>query len=323
MSELRVFLLGGVRVVLGRTPSEVGLARSGETLLAYLMLARNRRHSRDTLCSMFWPDLPHERARGALSTTLWRLRRVLESSAPRGTYLCSSPTGEVGFNSTADYWLDVEVLESHVGVALRGRGRGRDLEDDAARRLEAVLRLYTGDLLEGLYDDWVVLERQRIRLLFIDGLGQLLDYHDGRGALDQAMVCGQRILQLEPLSEEIHRRMMELYAASGRRPLAVRQYETCCKVLARELGISPMEETVAVYRRLVHGNGSTRPAGRSAGDASGERTELDSIRERLESARASVESAMEALDRVEAKRAGSGEEPAAPRGTVESARTQS
>ncbi len=298
MSELRVFLLGGVRILLGPSGTEVHLPRSSEALLAYLMLSRNRRHPRDALCELFWPDLAPRRARGALSTTLWRLRRTLEGSAPRGTYLSSSPTGEIWFSESADFWLDVEVLESHVGEALRRRGQG--LDDGAARRLATVLDLYNGDLMEGVYDEWVELERRRVRVLYLDGLSQLLDHHQRRGELDDAMAWGQRILQLEPLSEEVHRRMMELYAASGRRPLALRQYETCRKVLAAELGIPPMNETTDVYHRLVAGD----PNGVATGAAgpSAERAELDSIRERLQRARESVESALEALERVEARR---------------------
>ncbi|HEV2756791.1 MAG TPA: BTAD domain-containing putative transcriptional regulator [Actinomycetota bacterium] len=300
MSELRVFLLGGVRVLLGPSGAEAALPRSSEALLAYLMLSRNRRHPRDSLCELFWPELPPGRARGALSTTLWRLRRALEGSAPRGTYLSTSPTGEVGFNEGAEYWLDVEVLESHVAATLRERGRG--LDAGAAARLATVLDLYTGDLMEGVYDEWVEAERQRVRVLYLDGLSQLLDHYQRSGALDEAMAWGQRILHLEPLSEEVHRRMMELYAASGRRPLALRQYEACRKVLASELGIGPMDETVAVYERLVRGNGCAAEEQSATGDAA-ERAELDSIRERLHRARESVESALDALEHVEARRA--------------------
>lgn len=300
MSELRVFLLGGVRILRGSSESEVALPRSSEVLLAYLMLTRNRRHPRDSLCELFWPDLTPARARGALSTTLWRLRRAVESSAPRGTYFSSSPTGEIGFNEGADYWLDVEVLETRAAASLRRRDAG--LVDDEARRLSDVLRLYTGDLMEGIYDEWVEIERQRIRVLYLDALARLLDHHQRRGELDDAMAWGQRILQLEPLSEEVHRRMMELYAASGRRPLALRQYETCRTVLAAELGISPMDETVSVYNRLVRGNGSNEVPSKDGGAAGGD-VELAAIRERLHRARESVESALEALERVEARRA--------------------
>lgn len=309
MSELRVFLLGGVRVLLGSSDSENALPRSSEALLAYLMLTRKRRHPRDALCELFWPDLAPARARGALSTTLWRLRRAVESSASRGTYLSSSPTGEIGFNEAADYWLDVEVLETQVAACLRRRGR--DLEDDEARRLSGVLRLYTGDLMEGVYEEWADVERQRVRVLYLDGLSQILDHHQRRGELDEAMAWGRRILQLEPLSEEVHRRMMELYAASGKRPLALRQYETCRKILAAELGISPMDETVDVYHRLVRGNDSHEDMPASGkGTSASDGVELAAIRERLHRARESVESALEALERVEARHASRNEESA-------------
>jgi DNA-binding SARP family transcriptional activator len=65
------------------------------------------------------------------------------------------------------------------------------------------------------------------------------------------LACGQRILDQDPLREEIHRDMMRLYLENGQRALAVRQYELCRECLRRELGISPMAETQQLSAQIV------------------------------------------------------------------------
>jgi DNA-binding SARP family transcriptional activator len=47
----------------------------------------------------------------------------------------------------------------------------------------------------------------------------------------------------DPLREDAHRGAMRCFARAGRRELALRQYQTCQKVLREELGVSPGEET--------------------------------------------------------------------------------
>ena len=58
-------------------------------------------------------------------------------------------------------------------------------------------------------------------------------------------------LAVDDLAEEVHRRLMELYAAYGDRSAALRQYEQCMIILERELGISPLPETREVYQSIL------------------------------------------------------------------------
>jgi DNA-binding SARP family transcriptional activator len=218
-------------------------------LLAYLLLGRGKRHSRDNLAGVFWPELSQDRARSALNTALWRLRRIVESACPRGTYLQTAATGDVAFNCASDYWLDVEAFEGQVEALIVRPPEA--LGHEEAERLAPVLRLYVGDLLESCPDDWIVPERERLRRLYTEGMAHLMRYRRLSGAYDEALAWGMRILDMDPLREDIHREMMQLYVQSGQRPLAVRQYELCRRVLDAELGIPPMDETQALYAHIV------------------------------------------------------------------------
>jgi DNA-binding SARP family transcriptional activator len=250
MSVLRIYLFGSVRIVHDGRPAEVNVTRIVQALLAYLLLQRHRCHSREVLTGLLWGDHREDRAHGCLNTALWRLRRVLEPEGiPRGTYLMTTPAGEVGFNRERDYWLDVEVFEAQVGQVLAQPFTAMEAAD--VEELEQTLQLYSGDLLEGFYDNWALREQERLRCLYLNSLAHCMYYYRHHGAYEESLACGQQILNRDPLREEIHRDMMRLYLDAGRRALAVRQYETCHAILATELGIPPMEETQALYAQIA------------------------------------------------------------------------
>lgn len=250
MSALRIFLFGGGRVLHQDRPEGVKLTRGARALLAYFLLYRRSTHSREVLAGLFWGDQSEERARSCLNTALWRLRSVLEpSGVPRGMYLTVTATGQIGFNGDSDYWLDVEVLEQTAERLLAMPVPA--IHADDASSAEAALLLHSGELLEGCYEDWVVRERERLRLLYVNSLIHLLHYHEQHGAVEQALTHGLQILQLDPLREEVHRDVMRLYESAGQRPFALKHYETCRRILDAELGVLPMEETRALHARLL------------------------------------------------------------------------
>jgi DNA-binding SARP family transcriptional activator len=250
MSVLRICLLGQVRIAHADSPSPVKVTYTVQALLAYLLLQRQRSHPRETLAGLFWGDHSQERARRCLNTTLWRLRQVLEPDGiPHGTYLLTVSPEEVGFNPESDYWLDVAVFEEQSCPVLAKPVEAMQADD--ARTLEGVVQLYTGELLEGFYDDWALRERERLRRMYLNCLAHLMGYYKHQQAFQESLLCGQRILDQDPLREEIQREMMRLYLANGQRALAVRQYELCRQVLATELDIPPMEETQALYAEVL------------------------------------------------------------------------
>jgi DNA-binding SARP family transcriptional activator len=250
MRTLQIMLLGNVRVTGSGLSSAVRLTPIIQNLLAYLLLYRQRCHPREVLTELFWPEYDPEKARRCLNTALWRLRRLLEP--PGGcqeTYLITTPAGHVGFNGDSNYWLDVEAFEQPVS-----RIQTRSvlaLETADARAIEHALPLYTGELLEGFYNDWVLHERERLRALHLDYLARLMHYYRDQGDYIQSLDYGRQILAHDPLREEIHREMIRLYLENGQRALAARQYELCAKALSDELGISPTKEMQRLHAGIT------------------------------------------------------------------------
>ena len=249
MDILQVALFGGVHVTNNNWVTEVTITRENQALLAYLLLQRQRVHSREVLAGIFWGEHSQEKARGSLNTALWKLKKALEPDgvAP-GTYLKNTHSGEVGFNKESRYWLDVEVFEEEINLVLMRPFQ--TMEEAHIANLENTLEIYRGELLEGFYDNWALRERERLRALYLKSLMYLMHYYKFRRLYEKAIVYGQQILGLDPLREEIHRELMRLYLDNGQRALALKQFEICRSTLAKEFGISPMEETQTIYTQI-------------------------------------------------------------------------
>lgn len=242
MSTLAFSLFGRVQVRTSTSSTPVKIPPSSLLLLAYLLLHPDRCLARDLILGEFWAEQSQEKAKNCLNTALWRLRSALrEVKCPARNYLICTSDGDVGFNWASDYWLDVQQFEEQILTALSVDPA--DLTPDQLESAGNALALYRGDLMEGIYENWALRERERLRLLYIDGLTHLMEHYTSASNYRMAIEQGIRILDLDPLREEIHRQLMRLYVLNGQRVSAVQQFEECRTILARELSIPPMEET--------------------------------------------------------------------------------
>ena len=219
---------------------------------------------------VFWVDHSPDRARSSLTTALWRLRQLLEPHDVRpGTYLSARNTGEVGFNWDSNHSLDTASFEQHIYPLLRKPVS--DLGEDDIREIEGVLTLYRGELLEGMYEDWALRERERFRSLHLNCLTRLMECYAGRRNFEQSIALAHEILRRDPVREEIHRALMRIYLESGQRTLAMRQYVRCRELLDQELGVSPLEETQLLYQQIIAPSASWCTGSHRAFEQSGHR----------------------------------------------------
>ena len=144
-----------------------------------------------------------------------------------------------------------------------------------AEALEQASNLYRGDLLQGLrlrepaFEEWLAVERDRLRSLAVGALDRLTHAQMESGDLDVAIRTATRLLALDPTREAAHRTLMHLYLQTGRRAAAVRQYQACERLLSRELGVKPDPETRALHDRILEARAATNvePRGRPTAPA--------------------------------------------------------
>lgn len=251
MSQLNIYLLGSMQTVWGNG-RQLRLTRTAQSLLAYLALFQNKSHRRELLADLFWKDQSDRNARRCLSTTLWRMNKELkrELLGESAAFLDTKTMGEIQFSPGANLWIDVAAFERKANLALHTHTA--EMDEHEACLLEQAVQLYRGELLEGYYDDWVLLERERLNMLFLRCLSRLMYYHHQQKEWPRSIHYGQRILQIDPFREQIHRELMLLYLENGQRSQAIQQYELCHRLLVEELGIEPLPETQSLYREILN-----------------------------------------------------------------------
>ena len=236
---LEITTLGRSLILYGGQSFGDTLLKKAQALLVYLA-ANPGPHTRQALAGLLWSDLPEEKARANLRTALSRLRSSFGEAI-----LTTQQSAAI--HVAAGVWLDAANFE-----------QGLKSSSPQARR-EAI-SLYRGDFLADfslrgadLFEDWVIIERERLRQLALNGLSELASLAQQSGSLPQAVADLQRLLQLDPWRETAHRRLMRLYAESGDRAAALAQFETCREQLSVQLGVEPEPATLALYEQIKSG----------------------------------------------------------------------
>lgn len=239
--SLTVRLFGAPQISLGDTPVTDFITRKAEALFLYLV-ATQRPHTRDTLASLLWVDADQQRTKKNLRDILPNLRERF------GEYLLIT-RDSITFNTALPYWVDLERFQTQLQPIT-----------PSIAEIHTAVGLYRGEFLEGFhvrgapnFEEWMLLERERLHEAYIQGLHTLADHHIERQDYFAALVITQRLLAIEPWQEKAHRQQMISLAGSGRINEALAQYATCRRILADELGLAPMTETTALYEQLRNG----------------------------------------------------------------------
>jgi DNA-binding SARP family transcriptional activator len=255
MAELHICLLGQISVQRDGQPV-CGIPPKALELLCYLLLHRERSHTREALAAVFWPDAPDSLSRKYLRQALWQLGTKLSGQSDpareESEGLLIVKPGWIRVNQKALCRLD--VVEFEQAYSLYRDIPGAELTDSQGKDLESAVALYGGDLIEAWYQEWCVLERSRLELSYLTMLEQLMSHCGARRNYGKGIAYGQCILRREPARESTHRHLMRLYYQAGDRTTALRQYDRCAEAMAKHFDLEPSRETVSLYH-LLRGEG--------------------------------------------------------------------
>lgn len=215
--------------------------------------------TRKKLAGTFWSDKTDQAAYYRLRHTLWELRRLLGDEF-------------IGSNSI-QCWVEfvqdvrVDALEFKRACQALGIGTGQYIpRTEHVPQLAALVKLYRGDLLDGvivqdapLFDEWLLVERERFNLLHQETLWCLALAQQVAQAHADAAQTLTRLIQIDPLRERSYRVLMNIRAQQGDRAGALRVHDQCAQTLIAELGVAPSPETQRLRERIVRG--TPDPAG--------------------------------------------------------------
>jgi DNA-binding SARP family transcriptional activator/tetratricopeptide (TPR) repeat protein len=232
--SLRIYLLGQPRFVSAGEPYRFAAPPKALSLVAYLLVHRSVPLSREKLAFTLWEDDTEDGARANFRRHLHHIQKALPQAPPDVPWIIADADA-VQWNPASDYWLDVAEFDR--------------LAKAPASRTEAVEQ-YGGDLLDTLYDEWLLPERDRLRNLFLATLAELLIEARGRRDFNGAVALAQRILTSDPWREDTLRQLMAVRYESGDRAGALAAYQSFDRRLRDEMNVEPMPET-AVLKDVI------------------------------------------------------------------------
>lgn len=251
VAQLEIKLLGSPEIHVDGAGLQVD-TRKAIALLAFLTVEGGS-HQREELAGFLWPEYDRDSARGALRRTLSNLRRALGGRFLTVDRDAIALETEGVFADVLDFKRLAETVEGHD-----------HLDSGPCPSCESHLRqahsLYRGDFMRGFalrdsaeFEEWHLFQAEAFRRLHASILERLAREFAAVGRSDAAIAYAGLRLALDPLHEPAHRLLMSLYASTGRRPEAVRQYRECVAVLDRELGVTPLAETTELYQAIREG----------------------------------------------------------------------
>ncbi|MBI1297551.1 hypothetical protein GC175_21640 [bacterium] len=294
MPHLMLTLLGGFRATFG----DAGLIHFPtdkiRSLFAYLAVEADRPHRREILATLFWGDWPNDVALRNLRQSLHRLRTTLDQAVPAiSDQILTITRQDVTLHSDV---IQIDVLRLRAAIDAVAQHRHSTLAGcpSCLAQLSEAVQFYTGELMAGIsigdapeFESWLTRQRESLGQGVLKALLDLADAHLACDEAERSYDAAQRQLALEPWREVAHRQAMRALAAAGRRTDALNQYKLCCDILAAELGVTPEDETTALYTAI---RDSALPSLRGRPQTNlpapitsfvGRRTELDEIQSLL------------------------------------------
>ena len=267
---VQIRLFGAFAVSVGRAlvPEGAWRLRKAKSLVKLLALAPERRVHRELATELLWPDRAREAAANNFHQALYVARRALEVAGAEASAVLPLRDDMLVLNPGGRVEVDVDVFEAAVA---RAHETG-ELSD-----YRAALGLYGGELLpEDRYEGWAAGRREALSEAHLGLLLELSARLAEDGDAPAAIELLERAVVVDPLHEAVHRALMRLFAAGGRRQQALEQYHRLRGALSRDLEAEPDVHTDRLYRALLRGEvdpdppeRKSRPQRARAGDRRG------------------------------------------------------
>ena len=241
---IRVRALGTFEIVIEGAPLDLGSKPPHKLLelLKALAARGGQPWSFAELMDSLWPDAEGDAASRSLDVSIHRLRKLLGRDDA-----ILAQDGKLSLNAEV-CWTDVAAFERKARRLNTLAAADTGFEDQAKSALE----LYRGHLLAAEKDQsWLLGPRDQLRSRWhavVKALGQL---YQARGEWLEAAAVYRRALAIDPVAEELYRRLMVCLKETGNAAEGVNAYKRCKQELTTSLGIAPSAETERIYRLLT------------------------------------------------------------------------
>jgi predicted ATPase/DNA-binding SARP family transcriptional activator len=259
LPELSLFFFGAPRIERGGSAIRPD-TRKAVALLAYLIMT-GQPHTRDALAALLYPEYDESHAKAALRRTLSSLNTTLGQGYIHVAHdLISMETNSPVWADVTEFYHLVEQARNCTHPLHKDtRPPPQDICPVCRPWLKQAVDLYGGNFLAGFslrdspgFDDWQFFKGEELRRKLASSLKKLAYRASLDADHEQAIAYARRWLALDPLQEDAHRELMRCYTLAGQRNAALRQYQECVRILEKELGVEPLEETQRLHDDIQH-----------------------------------------------------------------------
>lgn len=241
---LKINLLGKLKIEYLGESLESKLA-SKTIAMVYLLIANKGRYmSKDKLMVYLWPDSTEDAARYNLRYNLWLLKKVIPQGEDGQTLILSDKESCI---LNEDYPLNCDLLTI----------KELDWEKADIEQLVHAKSLFCGNIMEGWYlkccnefNEFILLDRMTCEGRHMKILDALAGRYEKAGDFVKALDVLLEMAAVEPENEELALRIMQQYAAAGKRTQAINYYKSFEAGLWNNLNIIPNEEISDFYQSL-------------------------------------------------------------------------
>ncbi|MBD5151699.1 MAG: hypothetical protein HDT16_04200 [Oscillibacter sp.] len=261
---LQIRMLGGCSLTYGdKTISDPNYhLKKPWMLLAYLITFRSQEIPVDELINLLYPGETGSRPTGALKTLVYRVREMLdELGLPDSRDMILVSRGSYAWNAGVPIQLDADLFE----LACQRSGAVTMLPEERLELCRSALALYRGDLLsKAAGERWVSKLIPCYHIMYtrlVQTTAGLLAAQERWDELIQ--VCG-RAIEIDGYEESFYHHLIRGLLRTGQTRQAMERYKRMYSIFYTELGVTPSEETMELYREITQE--SSRDTSREAED---------------------------------------------------------
>ncbi|HEX8197072.1 MAG TPA: BTAD domain-containing putative transcriptional regulator [Pyrinomonadaceae bacterium] len=222
--------------------------RRARDIFCFIATSRHRRVEKDSLIDTFWGESDFEAVEKNFHPTISHIRKALNSRQTIKQNFLLYRDGAYQLNPELSYSIDTEDFDRFFAEAEAAKRDG----DEARFRenLDAAHKLYRGEFMAGIYDDWAEEQRAFYREQYGRILNALAKIAFKEKDWSQTIKLASEILREDAYREDVHRLLMRVYAAQGKRSKVKEQFENLREMLNKELGVEPAPETRRAFQEL-------------------------------------------------------------------------
>ncbi|MBV6450253.1 MAG: HTH-type transcriptional regulator MalT [Anaerolineales bacterium] len=209
--------------------------------LFFFFLNKREAMPKEKIGYELWPEIRDEYVlKTRFKQDIYRLRKAV------GRDVIVFEDENYRFNRDMDYEYDVDAFESYIGRARRVQG----IKERIGYYRQAI-SLYEGHYLSDVNGDWILIERERLKILYLSALEDLARLYLETNQLQACIETCDLAIVHDRYNETIYELELRAYSAQGDRASVARRYADYKVIMEHDLGLAPSPEMESVYRELI------------------------------------------------------------------------